>query len=272
MKVLVIGKAKTGTTALASLIKQTIGTDHLYVEPKLVGDFSDDLSNYNAGVVKIIFEHFFENLEHLSGIINGEFNVKFDKVIFIRRDIRDEMISRLFYLSKAFRSENTSEENWRKWISLIEEKEENNSKIPFIELCHRFSDIFSADAWEMTVNGSIRSSVGFIEFCRYSVKREHIFIEYEELICNKNDKISKYIGIPVAVDLDDVDLGELEYTNRSGNSGNWRRFFTEEDVRVLRPIIAEHLGDFEEWDLSQDRWLDPSHGSIYVRRMAGICD
>src|SRR3546814_4959959 len=74
VRVLVIGKAKTGTTALVHLIKHAIEPFGLVMEPKSILEFGcERLENNGNEAIKIIYEHFIDQQRHLNSIVHGEF-------------------------------------------------------------------------------------------------------------------------------------------------------------------------------------------------------
>lgn len=273
MRVLVIGKAKTGTTALAHLIKQAIEPCGLVMEPKSVLEFGrESLENPGNETIKIIYEHFIDHQRHLNAIVHGEFGFPVHKVVFITRDVRDEMISRLMYFAKPMRNQglpkDSPEEKWGLWIQLLEEKERRPRDISFRHLCDRFKAIFGMDVWANITR--MQENVRYENFRSKSVAREKFVIAYEDMVTGRLDGLEAYLGVPLLSDMTTLNLGPFGYTKRSGSSDNWRAFFTEEDVEILRPHITSKLDDarYNDWTLRPRESLNPDDYSRYVARLA----
>lgn len=268
MRVLVIGKAKTGTTVMASLIQDALHTAQLVMEPKSVIAFHASSMVSNDQVIKIIFEHFDKRYRHLNAIVHAEFGFPIDKVVFTMRDFRDEMISRLLYFSKSLRGPAATPAAWASWVERLKQKEESPSTISFWDLCEDFLRIFGVDVWANITSTCLRYSVQYEGFVKNSVTRDKFVIQYEEMIEGKMQGLSAYLGMPIGR-AEDVDLRKFAYTKRSSSHGAWRSFLTDDDVVRLRPTIAAALKDkaYEDWDLTPVAWLDPAHYSQYVERM-----
>lgn len=273
MRVLVIGKAKTGTTALVHLIKHAIEPCGLVMEPKSILEFGhESLKNNGNESIKIIYEHFIHRQRHLNAIVHGEFGFPVDKVVFITRDVRDEMISRLLYFAKPMRNQglpkDSPAEKWAQWIELLEEKEQRPGDISFRFLCDRFKAIFDMDIWANVTR--MQESVRYENFRNKGVAREKIVVTYEDMVAGRMTDLGSYLGVALPSDMSNVNLGPFGYTKRSGTSGNWRAFFTEEDVKILRPLIGAKLDDarYQDWALSPQLALNPDDYSRYVARLA----
>jgi hypothetical protein len=127
MNVLVIGLAKTGTTIISKTIEKSISGDIEYhLEPKTIIFFEQEKFNYSkkSHVVKIIFEHWNLMPYMRSAICHNESLLKFDKIVCIERDIRDEIISRFMYKILPFSKKNivTNEQIkiWTEWLKIKE--------------------------------------------------------------------------------------------------------------------------------------------------------
>src|SRR3546814_3052990 len=91
------------------------------MEPKSILEFGrESLENNGNEAIKIIYEHFIDHQRHLNAIVHGEFGFPVNKVVFITRDVRDEMISRLLYFAKPMRNQGLrSEEHTSELQSLM---------------------------------------------------------------------------------------------------------------------------------------------------------
>lgn len=269
---LVIGKAKTGTTALSTLIKEETGAQSYILEPKGILDilrhpgYSEEKSN----VTKIIFEHFDTRMRHLNAIIHNQLYVQYDKVVFIRRDIRDEMLSRLLYLSKAMAAKNFPKSTWEEWRDVLRKKEENPQSLSFREVCQAFGKIFQGNAWRDVVDVHSHSDRLFRDFIKTAVARKYGLINYEDMIDNKFDDLEEYMGFRFTKNTSDIALGDYQYTKRSAAYGGWKHFFLDSDVSLIRPILkAKQIDVYDDWVVEPTHKLEPKHFSEYVWKLSG---
>lgn len=243
------------------------------MEPKSILEFGrESLANGGNEAIKIIYEHFLHRQRHLNAIVHAEFGFPIDKVVFITRDIRDEMISRLMYFAKPMRNQglpkDSPEEKWAQWVQLLEEKEQKPQNISFRFLCDRFKAIFGVDVWANITR--MQDNIQYENFRNKGVAREKIVVAYEDMVVGQMKELESYLGVAIPPDISSVNLGPFGYTKRTGAAGNWRAFFTEEDVEILRPLIGAKLNDarYQDWALSPQSGLNPDDYSRYVTRLA----
>src|SRR3546814_4627558 len=85
------------------------------------------------------------------------------------------------------------------------------------------------------------------------------------MVAGRMTDLESYLGVTLPSDMSSVNLGPFGYTKRSGASGNWRAFFTEEDVKILRPLIGAKLDDarYQDWALSpQSAQIGRAHSEL----------
>jgi hypothetical protein len=271
--VLVVGKAKTGTTALVSLVKQALEPCQLVMEPQTVFAFGGVSLTYEGNeAIKIVYEHFRGRPRHFDAIVHAEFGFPIDRVVFIVRDVRDEMVSKLLYHAKIARNDAViaegGPERLAEWVRVLEQKEQDPASLSFQDLCRRFEALTGVDMWDR-----LTDMVTLAQLERYiatDVQRDHFVLSYERMVRGDTADLAEYLGVALPADLATVDLGQFGHTRRSGESGNWRSFFTDADVAVLRPLVAEHFHGplYDDWALEPSPQLDPEQCSRYVARIA----
>ena len=99
MNVLVVGKAKTGTTVISKAIHQALPGARYHLEPKAASYFEEHGGGGGSDIVKIIFEHWGGRPADRDALVDNRLAMRFDRRVFIVRDPRDEAISRLLYLA-----------------------------------------------------------------------------------------------------------------------------------------------------------------------------
>lgn len=273
MRVLVVGKAKTGTTALVSLVRQGLAPCNLVMEPGSVLTFgSASQAEVGNEAIKILWEHYRGRRRHLDAIVHGEFGFPVDKVVFISRDVRDEMVSKLLYHGKIARDDGLIPEPrtdvMARWVQALQDKERDPAGVSFRQLCRTFDALFGIDLWSRITDMAEKRA--YEAYIHEGVARDRYVLAYEDMVVGRTQGLAEYLGVPLATDMATVDLGQFGHTRRSGRAGNWRSFFTTEDVEILRPLITQMLpGDqYRDWDLAPAPVLDPDQVSGYVARIA----
>jgi hypothetical protein len=266
ISVLVIGKAKTGTTVLAKTIQNSLNDCSLTMEPK---DSEFVFKMYGKSlernhVAKLIFEHWTNKSNSLSALLADELPVRFDKKIIIVRDPRDEIVSRLLYFVKPLKDQGRlTEESLSKWISALQHLESGSESMSFIELIKTADTIFETDFL-----ASFFRYLG--EFSAYySSKPNSVFaIRYEDLVDRKVKHLETYLGFELNFDLIEDEL--IRRTKRSSSYGSWKAFFKDEDVEYFRPLLSGFMEEIGYTDWALDPNLTPSKAvtSEYVKRLA----
>lgn len=274
MRVVVIGKAKTGTTALASLIRQSLHPCHLVMEPPSVLAFADKSRQRDGNeTIKILWEHYRGRRRHLDAIVHGEFGFAVDKVVFVSRDARDEMVSKLLYHAKIARDDGLTPEPratiTARWVEALSAKERDPASVSFRGLCRTFEALYGIDLWSRLTD--IADKRAFEDYA-HGVDRDALVLAYEDMVADRTAPLADYLGVPIAVPTAQVDLGRFGHTRRSGKAGSWRSFFTGSDVEILRPLLRQMLPGplYDDWELDPQPRLDPSEVSEYVARIATV--
>ncbi len=263
--VLVLGKAKTGTTFLSKVIQNSLAPCDYALEPKDVAFFHELFEQGRNGniVVKILYEHW-DRTPHLrNALLANELPLKFHKKVLIVRDPRDELISRLLYIVKPLKDQGKlTPEKLQAWLAVLRQKENDPASISVVEMIERLDEIFGSHFLQGFQN-ALDVFTGF-----YHHKPPDIYaIRYEDVVDQKVEKLEEYLGFPL-----DYALGNDEYINRTkrtGSYGAWKSIFLPADVEVLTDIMTSfmnHIG-YNCWALEPLDALDKQHMSEYVTRL-----
>ncbi len=262
MKALVVGKSKTGTTAVSKALEQSLGQADYYLEPKSLAFFCQPIKDPANLVVKILYEPpWTRRLNLLRGIICNEWPLNFDRIVFTIRDPRDEFISRLHYfVSPYIEHQNYREGNVDHWLNLIRAKEAEPSAHSVIMMARAAEELFpNIDL----VDAQFRLAKRYYNLIR-TLPDNCFVMRYENFIQNQWSELSSYLGMPVRFD---GNVGrDLAKTKRSSSCDNWKRYFTDEDLAVFREKLGqemEQLG-YNDAHLTPCDSLDPISGSRYV--------
>ena len=269
MRILVYGLAKTGTTILAARIKcsleefsgETVADSF---EPKEIW-VTDGNVEYVKGavrqpsvkqeVVKTLFD---------SGVPPEEVlkhQDHFDKKIFITRDPRDRYISQVFY--RWHSGHNPDPKKFRKTLDLATLKERSPSSVPFSFLANQSPNAFS---WlRNKISESYEPVISFIR----NLSNDWCVIRYEDFVDGQLGELEEYLGFSIK---QNVGVGNAHSrVARSKSHGNWRRWYTEEDVAYLKPAFEKYLKfagyESNDWRLDPVDNLPSSEGSEYMTKL-----
>ncbi|MGB8633714.1 MAG: hypothetical protein WCD36_00395 [Rhodanobacteraceae bacterium] len=262
MKILVVGRAKTGTTVISKTLASGAGIKNYYLEPKKIDFFVvSKHANETDTTVKIISDHWNTRPRLRNAIIHNELPMTFDRKVVIIRDFRDELLSRLFYFSFAWaQTENFNPNTAKSWVGLLQAKEQDPKGVPFSALADFLKTHTGYDAW------SIPDLTGYVHFIRQLPKNAFL-IRYEDFVAGNINELETYMGFKLPASR--AVGNDLQRTLRSGTSGGWRSFVCAEDCAELERRYGDALEEFgyDNWDLVDGESIPPSICSEYAKRL-----
>ncbi|MDC0157408.1 hypothetical protein OAK38_06585 [Verrucomicrobia bacterium] len=196
-----------------------------------------------------------------------DFEGRFDQVMGLVRDPRDNLISRLLFrmVSPAFVGNG---EVYNDMLPLFEEKVENPDSI---SVCDLFSQMEKTKLMEPMIQNRARENLDlFMDW--HSNSPDCIIYKYEEFVRGNYDKIAL-----ITQRVNEVDATPVEtiypQIKRSGKTGDWRQWFLQSDVEFFRPRFSKYMkiyGYEDEWDLPEKQRIDRSTSIDYVRKYAKL--
>ena len=254
MRVVIFGKYKTGTTALFYKLKQHLKGARTLFEPT---GLNPEIAAAPVVLAKVMLS---------PREVDCASFLSFEKRIVIVRDPRDWMVSGSIFLfqqiPQIYRSAIASEE----LIHLLREKERRPRSI------HLHSIIRSICAWspdqtfERLLEWIKSYHVWLSDFEKIS---DCQFFRYESMCIGDFHEISTYLGISLD-STPPVAAPTHEHVLRRGGSGDWRMWFTEEDIALFRPPLQDYIShhDYErDWVLSDEPVIESEHASDYALRI-----
>ena len=254
-RILVMGLAKSGTSILMFRIAGGLEPRREYFEPRgqrgqIDLPFHQEICQWTGNVItKIVFQ------PHLPHALDEIFPL-YDRIVWIIRDPRDQLISSFFY--SWFKGHNPNPRKFQQALACAREKEAAPATVPFhtlSPLCankKRFRRIYDA----------------LLAFLKKHHERLFI-IRYEDFIDGNLDELETYLGFPL--DQEAQVRRFVRRVSRSRASGNWRRWFTPEDVEFYQPKINPYLAALgyapNDWALQPVDSLPAKEGSEYMKRM-----
>lgn len=251
MRVLIVGEGKSGTTALLRSVSSAIGGPEEIFEPTRMTEL--DLKPSSLVVKKLLLNWKATETDLLP---------QFDKRIFIVRDPRDRLVSHLLY-DAYNKADGLDAQQRDKWLKLLARKSEDPARIPLVHLINAWWRLSKSDLLSHYVR-SLDRTTGFTR----RVGNQFFTLRYEDYVDGEFAAVNDYLGMDLATG---VVQGSESRVSRSSTHGEWRRWFTDADIEVFRPMTHEwqrHNGyDHRDWALADPEPLNPATTVEYVQRL-----
>jgi len=253
--VLIVGIAKSGTTAIYSMTKKAMGDCLSILEPSQPGQFEfihEDKSPEK--VIKILIGSVPPEAPYLQG---------FDRNVLIVRDPRDVLVSWLLY--KPLLADRHKDQKFiKEFTELLRRKEDNPDKVSILEI-EKFYDGYNAPA---------KTEAGYQQEFAVTQTFERALpdcfvMTYDAIVERHMSQLETYLGFQI--DPASEHGSNISFNARQKKSGGWRDWFTPEDIAYFKPIFEpflERYGFDPDWSLSSPQTLNPAYGSEYVSRNA----
>ncbi|HLP80011.1 MAG TPA: glycosyltransferase [Acidobacteriota bacterium] len=244
MKVLIVGLAKSGTSALTQRIKISTDAESYFEDEKV------DFSKKKNIVCKILFnKHFTAKFNTWENFVDS-FVPKFDKIILIIRDPRDRLISRVLFRTQYI----TDADKFEEFMKLLAQKETKPSLIPMRKL----AELADPDLAEEYTDKM------------YTLKSNpKVFVlKYEDFVDNKVASLESFLSVELKPILENDK--RLERLERTKSYNNWKDWFTPEDVKLYKPQFQKFMQDFgyyDKWELNDIQKILPQHATLYVNKL-----
>jgi hypothetical protein len=247
--VLIAGPAKSGTTALFYKLKAAMPPEtRCLFEPRKFDP--SRVAKARDVLAKVI----------LANTDMESFN-SFTKKILLVRDPRDRIVSGCLYRVYN-RPEFCSDENKvAEFVAKLREKEtapRSVSMLELIALCKRLGP---------PNNSRDPSKNSLVEFHRDNP--DYFIFRYEDLVLGHFGSLSQYLGIRLSSETAQVPEA-LSRVGRSKDRGQWRHWFTPEDIEHFRPLLKPLMDCFgyeDDWTLAANPVIAPEHASSYLLRL-----
>jgi hypothetical protein len=262
MKILILGVGKSGTTALLYKIAGGLPNCQAFSggrPGKYVGDYE------NA-----VYKHTYEERKGKSFELYREHLQKehYDRKIWLARDPRDAAVSRMLY--RWHRGYLGKRKQYEAHLRLVLKKERDPKSVPFYEIC-RYS---GHNGWpqakeEVFKEEQIRHQRmrDFVE----SLNNDWFLFKYEDMVNAEFTALSSYLGFDVQAGAEVPQGTGKEKVVRKKAYGDWRHWFTAEDVTFFKPAYTPYMKavgyDCDDWNISQEPVIEPQFSSVYMQNL-----
>lgn len=262
MKIMILGLGKSGTTAMVYKVAAGLPKCHAFSGGK-PGKYLGDYEN-------AVYKHTYEERKGKSFELYREHlkNEHYDRKVWMARDPRDAAVSRMLY--RWHRGFYGSKKQYEAHLDLVLKKEQNPNSIPFYEIC-RYT---GRKGWPRT-----KEDVFQEEQIRYQRMRDFInsleddwfLFKYEDMVNKKFDALNSYLGFETDADAEVPSGSGKAKVVRKKAHGDWRHWFTEEDVALLKPAYTPYMEvvgyDCDDWELSPEPVIEPEFSSAYMQNL-----
>ena len=252
--ILILGLAKTGSTGLYNNLKAALvaaGHDYYCLFEPTRPDQLHSIHRY-APALPLLTKVMIAREPDLQLQYD-----RFPRRVTLLRDPRDMIVS--FLLFRPFIRADVPWEQVEPFVEAIRAKERNPASTS-VQALHRLADDLGLASYRL------ERVVEFMEWQEALIDRHDVFaVRYEDFIAGHLDGLSAYLG--VTVDTGATASPWLAHILRSGESGDWRHWFTEEDVMAYRPYVTRYMKRFEypdDWVLADDPVISPETSSGYI--------
>ncbi|WP_417525632.1 sulfotransferase domain-containing protein [Marinovum sp.] len=264
--IVMIGLAKTGTTGQYNLVKNELKREASNVlsvfEPTrrtTMRSLGQAAHSGETVVTKVMMAREEELLTPYK---------LFSKRVMIVRDPRDMVISFLMFrpmLLKRTLPEDELKQRFSVFVDSIRERVEGGKKSVY-EL-HRLSDSLGAGVvnWHRISDLMERQVL---------LLKEHKFFvsKYEEFVEKRYSNLWDYLDFAEYSDANEKSVSSSEWLShitRSKKSGEWRSWFTDEDLNFFRPIFSRYMdrmGYDDDWERGDASKIDTSTTIDYLEK------
>jgi len=262
MKIMILGLGKSGTTAL--LYKLSAGLPGCQAfsggrPGKYIGDYE------NA-----VYKHTYEERKGKDFDLYRDHLKKehYDRKVWIARDPRDVAVSRMLY--RWNRGCVGHKQQFKAHLDLVKKKEADPLSVPFHEIC-RFT---GHHEWPRD-----KQSVFDEEQVRYQQMQDFVsglgdewfLFTYEDMVNKNFSALNAYLGFEIREDAEVLDSTGNAKVIRKKSTGDWRHWFTEEDIELFKPAYLPYMElmgyDCDDWGRADDPLIEPEYSSDYMQKL-----
>lgn len=263
MQIMLLGVGKSGTTGMLYKIADGLPNCHAF-SGGMPGKY---LGNYENAVYKHTYE---ERKGKGFETYHRHFAVQsYDRKIWMARDPRDVAVSRILY--RFHKGAFLRKKQFENYFNLILQKENEPKSIPFFEIC-RYAGY---ESWPRS-----KEKVTEEETVRYARMRDFVktlgsdwfIFKYEDMVQANFEMINRYLGFELKSKAEVPKGSGKEKVIRKKGSGDWRHWFTEEDITLFKAAYIPYMEtvgyDCDDWAIADEPRIDPRFSSLYIKNLA----
>ena len=263
MNILILGHGKSGTTIFVFKVAAGLPNCQAFSggDPiKSLGDYENAVYKHTYNVRKGRNFDLFDDYSK---------EISFDRKIWMARDPRDVAVSEMLY--RWHKGHKGSRKQYQEHLAMVQKKEMDPKSIPLHVVC-RYS---SHGDWPITTDEVIEKLRSRYQTTRDFVKSlesEWFIFKYEDMISKNYDALHEYLGFEIDDDAQIPSTTKKKKVARKKATGDWRHWFTEEDVELFKPALLPYMEligyDCNDWGLESNPEIQPQFSSLYMKGLA----
>jgi hypothetical protein len=262
MKVLILGLGKSGTTAMVYKVAGGLPDCRAFSggKPgKYVGDYE------NA-----VYKHTYEPRKGKDFDLYREHLKKehYDRKIWMARDPRDAAVSKMLY--RWHKGYAGRRKQYQAHLDRVLQKEKDPRSISFGEICRYIGH----GTWPLAIEAVVeeerqryREMAAFVE----TLGDDWFLFRFEDMVAKNFDALNQYLGFQFADDVEVPKGTGKDKVVRKKASGDWRHWFTQEDVAWFKPAYVPYMDvmgyDTEDWEPAASPLIEPEFSSVYMQNL-----
>ena len=268
MKIVVLGRGKSGTSALLHMI---VGA---FPECRPVhGGFKSHARERNrksadpdaSFVAK--FTHNDRKGRSFDVLLRHIAREGYAKKIWVARDPRDNAVSDALFRWRSRHGRDRRQ--FRGCLDAVERKQRDPSSVSFNEIYRWTGDPGGPQSIEEMIESETTRYRRMCEFIG-GLADDWLIFRYEDLVDQQLAGLSAYLGRDVRAEAELP--SEDRVKARTKSYGDWRNWFVDEDVAVFEPIYSSYMNlvgyGGADWKLPEEPRIDPALASEYMKRIA----
>jgi len=259
MKLAIVAPAKSGSTAIYNSCRAALSRDetcHSIFEPQMPWAIMK-LRNYDFSetfMTKIMVSRMLAS--------KSDFHMEwFDKRILLVRDVKDLMVSELLF-RPMIDPLSFDEQALADFVKMIEAKERDPGSISVLQL-HEQADELGISSLNWDIYRAILKRLIELRF-----KYDFSVVHFEDYAAGDYSGLRQVLGRKVGPT--DLSTSWVSHIQRKGKHGEWRNWFTAEDIEFTESFFKEYNEAFDYEPVGahelNDSGIDPEFGSQYVVR------
>lgn len=261
-RVTVMGLAKSGTTAIAQTIANTLAIDRVIFEPKSPQEILSLTEGAEPWVMKMIFAHLRDEGPFLHENLREGGPLAVTDQIYIMRDPRGRLVSAIYYQAyEVFYYNDYGPEEKEAWLEVFREKERRPNELSMQWVSARINERFGKKVFQ-------RRDLPQEQFDAYlaGVKPPYKLLRYEDFVAGtvRDAELAAMLtgerSVPAA----------YERVRRTEGDETWPNFLLDEDIEAINVhygSVLERYGYPLRLPYIQNRTIDPKIGSDYAARL-----
>jgi len=262
MKIFILGRGKSGTTAL--LFKMAGGL------PNCQAFSGGHPGTHGTDYENAIYKHTYserkgKTFDVYEQHVAGE---NYDRKIWMARDPRDSAVSRMLY--RWHKGHKGSGKQYRAHLELVRKKEKDPRSVPF----HTLLSYIRRNGWPLPKEEVVEN-----ERVRYQRMRDYVaslgnewfIFKYEDMIDKNYEALQEYLGFEIKDEAAIPESTGKAKVARKKAYGDWRHWYTEEDVELFKPAYLPYMEtigyDCDDWTIDPNPVIEPEFSSLYMEEL-----